>query len=1732
MNSQRFVFFSDQVVTFCAAFADIPIQDHTTSSLEVELDDLERRWRQLVQIYESEMTSDDPAYTKEMRQSTHSKFSVSCKTYKGCKAQILDLLQIERQKATKVPIGSETAGASPLDTSFSLKLPPCDTEIFSGGYEKWPSFRDMFSAIYDKHPKLSAAQKLFHLRAKTRGEAGQIVKQFALSDDNYRLAWNALVQRYENRRILINNQLRKIFALENVVSEKSKSLRNLQYTMNNSISILRTYNISVLAWDPILVYWVSSKLPEETLTAWENSIDDHKEMPSWNRLNEFISKRLDLLESISDIRRPGSNSNAGVQRSQNHHVSSDGTYRQCRICGEEHRLRKCPQFQAMTVSERRKYAEQNQVCFNCLTHGHSVNSCRSSSRCQVCQATHHTFLHAESTQNSRRYQTRSMSSQVQSQSFHLDSNQDGPPAEIMSHSGLDNDVQVNLSQSGHRTVLPTALVDIDHLGHRFTVRAFIDQGSQETFLASGVVERFSIPTMRSITRISGLGGTPLENSSRVCRINLRSRRSDFSLPATAVVIRSLNHFMPTEHTRITDWSDLESLELADPYFYKPAQIDLLIGSDILPQILKPGIRRNISGGLMAQDSEFGWFVSGPPEERIVTSFATWTSDVSLDEAVRKFWETEEIPEKIQKSDSELWCEKYFRETTIRRDDGRYVVRLPFKPGFPRDVHLGSSRRTALGQYFRMEKSLRNSSNLGHEYSAVLNEYLQLDHMTLTDSSEITDGARYFSFYLPHHAVIRQESRSTKIRVVFNASKKTTSGFSLNDVLYTGPALQNDLMNVILRWRLFRFVFGGDIQKMYRQILVDERDHQYQRILFRESVSDTVKDYALKTVTFGVNCAPYLAIRTLLQLSEDNIQSYPVAAAILKDQTYVDDILSGGHSLEEARTALFELKYVLESAGFPLKKIMANNTKLLEGIPKDDLFDEDFLMFEDSSETKILGIRWNAMTDDFFYSVCAIDLPPRNITKRTILSLVAKLFDPAGWLSPIIIVAKMLLQQLWIDGTSWDEEVRPHSLERWASFVQNFCDIADFRIPRWVHCTQNENVELHGFCDASEKAYCACVYIKTSNGDNGNSSFLLVAKSKVAPLKTISLPRLELCGAVLLARLIKSIGENLKFKDCHIFLWSDSTITLSWLRKPPFEWNTYVANRISRILDNVGNASWMHVPSGDNPADIGSRGCTAVELRNRRLWWNGPDWLLKEPTEWPEQPTLAEVNCERKTKAFTIQSDQEDILERFSSYNRALRVYCYVFRFAQRCQRKPLLENRKDYITAAELLFVKYRLVKLAQIAYFPSEYRALENNLPISQKSRLLTLNPFRDEEGLLRVNGRLSDSNLSFNERHPIIMPERARLCKLFIEFTHRVLLHAENNLMLRAIRQEFYVIRLKNSVKQCVRNCKICTIYKHRIHNQIMAALPPERCTFSLPFTYTGIDFAGPFDVKTSRLRNSKIQKGYAAIFVCFSTRAIHLESCSELTSEAFLATFDRFVGRRGLPAKVFSDNGTNFVGASRALQREYRQFLQKSEEHIVNKFGLHGFTWNFIPPHAPHMGGLWEAGVKSMKSHMRKTAGNIKFTFEEFTTLLVRIESVLNSRPLSPISEDPSELIPLTPGHLLKGAPLVAVPECYSDNLSLINRWQKLKILQIHFAKRWKNEYISDMQRRYKWKTAQANLKKDDFVVVKDDLLPPTEWRLGRVERVFMGSDSRVRVAEIRTQNGLVTRPLTKLCILPVA
>ncbi|XP_012162275.1 uncharacterized protein LOC105665488 [Ceratitis capitata] len=617
-----------------------------------------------------------------------------------------------------------------------------------------------------------------------------------------------------------------------------------------------------------------------------------------------------------------------------------------------------------------------------------------------------------------------------------------------------------------------------------------------------------------------------------------------------------------------DFGLLPPINLADVNFNKSQQVDVVIGADLYPQIMIGNVKKNVLGSLLAQETVFGWILTGPIPQTpnmITKSYVSMYTEISSSELTR-FWELEQVPSKKQITLEEAVCERRYVSTTTRTGQGKYMVRLPFRHEFPVDINLGYSRTGAMQQFLRNEAAMMRKPELKAEYHRVLREYITLGHMKLVDSTSGNKGPG--SYYLPHHAVVKPDSTTTKLRVVFNASNPTSNGVSLNDVLHPGPVLQADLIALILKWRFFKYVFNADIEKMYRQILLHPKDTRFHRILFRESVEEELMDYELQTVTFGVNCAPYLAIRTLLQLAEDISLKYPLASKVLKQHMYVDDVLAGAHDCETAIHTRIELIEALKEAGFPLRKWTSNSKEILADVPKEHLLKEDFLQIDDLSEARMLGIRWNAIQDRFHFNVQEMYINP-SYTKREVLSCVAKLFDPAGWLSPIVIEAKILMQDIWLTKIDWDDNLPRGIYLRWENFLKNYVNISKIGIPRWIRYTPWNEVEFHGFCDASEKAYAAALYVRVRerNSNIVPSVNLLVSKTKVAPVKTISLPRLELCGALLLAELISSLLPQLDVAQPVVCKWTDSTIVLSWLQNLSDRMTgiTWIQRTIQQIL---------------------------------------------------------------------------------------------------------------------------------------------------------------------------------------------------------------------------------------------------------------------------------------------------------------------------------------------------------------------------------------------------------------------------------------------------------------------------------------------------------------------------------------------------------------------------------------
>lgn len=440
------------------------------------------------------------------------------------------------------------------------------------------------------------------------------------------------------------------------------------------------------------------------------------------------------------------------------------------------------------------------------------------------------------------------------------------------------------------------------------------------------------------------------------------------------------------------------------------------------------------------------------------------------------------------------------------------------------------------------------------------------------------------------------------------------------------------------------------------------------------------------------------------------------------------------------------------------------------------------------------------------------------------------------------------------------------------------------------------------------------------------------------------------------------------------------------------------------------------------------------------------------------------------------------------------------------------------------------IIRQVQGEEFAVELHELQRGSQVSSKSKLISLNPIL-ADGLLRVGGRLQHSDLSSDQKHQIILPSNHSFTRLLIERYHKTNLHAGAQLVLASIRQRFWILRGRSTIRNVIRRCVRCFRVKPQRIDQLMGSLPAERVQPNRPFAVTGLDYAGPFLIHNKHPRPTALIKVYCCVFVCFATKAVHLEAVTDLTSAAFLKCLRRFRARRGKCTIINSDNASTFTGAKKEIENLHSFFMNSAINDEIKDLctGLE-LTWKFIPVQSPHIGGLWESTVKSFKYHLKRVAPNTNFSLEEFITLLCEIEACLNSRPLTPMSEDPSDL---TPGHFLIGEPMNAYlePDMQEIPFNRLKRHERIQKMTQQFWQSWQRDYLNTLQLRNKWRTVKDDVKIGEFVLLIEDNLPPTQWSMGRVVEVSRGSDGYVRVVTIQLPHRQTQRAVQKICPLPM-
>lgn len=1393
-------------------------------------------------------------------------------------------------------------------------------------------------------------------------------------------------------------------------------------------------------------------------------------------------------------------------------------------CNEMHALYKCPIFKTMSVSDRVELVKSNSLCFNCLSKGCKANNCRSKFSCAVCKKKHNTVLHFPRDQ----IISKEVIQRNEAESIHSTLDASAPAFEPG-----NNLFQTSCNfASDLKTVLLSTFVCLlkDDSGECFYCRGILDVGANNNFVTKRLVDKLQLKGERINISVSGINNLSLNVKSRVSATVLNKDKS-FESNMSFLVVPKLTEFTPAKPLEI-DVSSLSNIKLADDKFFEPGAIDILIGAEYFYDLLKPGQICLKDTNLKLQNSVFGYIVSG---SLLVKGGANIhcgliTDNLELERTLRDFWEIENVEREseISKTKEAEICEEHFLKNHSRTETGKYMVKMPLKED---PSCLGESKK-------RAEKCLNSLwIRLGREpkfrelYKSFMQEYLSMGHMEEVIESEEPD----VKYYIPHHCVFRPESNSTPLRVVFNASALTSSGKSLNSIQFNGGTIQDDLLSIMLRFRKHQFAFVADIKKMYRMILIDPNQRDLLRILFKAELNDPVKVYKLCTVTYGTTSAPFLATRSVQQLAKDEGKDFPLASSVLLQDVYMDDVVTGCNSLSEAQDIQQQLISLLDRGGMELHKWSANNPSLL----CDKMIDSDYAF---TNDTKTLGILWKPQTDCFGFNL--IIEKSEVYTKRAVLSQIARIFDPLGLLGPIITRAKVFLQKLWSLNLDWCDSLPSKENAEWQSFLTSLESVNLIRVPRWLLSEDSIRVELHGFCDSSKLAYGAAIYVKSLNSQGDCEVKLLTSKSRVAPLKCVTIPRLELCAAVLLARLVTKVSSALKLDVSNTYLWCDSMIVLCWLQKEPCHLKTFVANRVSEIQKLTKISQWRHVASHENPADLISRGVVPDRLSESSLWWKGPEFLNGDcypEKDIPSTPVIqTDVSVElKKSKPMCLTlsaTEKENFMDCLfvikNNYLKLIRVVSFIFRFLFNV-RNPTAK-RSGPLTGNELQVASEFLIKEAQVREFEEEIKNLKKGVSVPKNSKVKSLNCFLDESSILRVGGRLKYSDLSLDEKHPIVLPDKHPLTLSIVRYYHIKYLHVGSNALLYHIRRKFWIVNGRSVCRKVVFQCVTCFKTKPVLESQIMGDLPKERVTTSFPFSNVGIDFCGPFYIKFKNQRKGVLNKVYVCIFVCLSTKAIHLDFVTDLTSDAFIACLKRFFSRRGKSSKIFSDNAKNFVGASVELKK-LQKLVSHPEETLANFLSSENINWKFIPPKSPNFGGLWEAGVKSFKYHLKRVIGNANLTLEEFLTVILEIESVLNSRPLTPLSTEFDNFETLSPGHFLIGRPLNSViePDLFNIAENRLSKWQKIKKYSERIWKLWKKDYLNTLQQRCKWMFAKNNVKLGSLVLIKDENMPSVKWFTGRISEIFVGKDAKVRVVNVLLPTGkILKRNVRDICVLPIS
>ncbi|XP_055632538.1 uncharacterized protein LOC129773014 [Toxorhynchites rutilus septentrionalis] len=1639
------------------------------------------------------------------------------------------------------PMEPRMSGPNPVQI-MARQVWPKKLPAFSGAPDEWP----IFISSYENSNSacgFSDVENLIRLQESLEGTALETVRSRLVLPANVPKVMETLRRVFGKPEILIRSLISKVRGIDPPKPERLDTVIRFGMAVQQLCDHLEAANQQEHLCNPVLLQEMVDKLPASFKLEWvrfkrafcpvtmrtfgnfmEQLVEDASEVTFLNPMDSTKFERKTTKEKGFVHTHNGTEMVPGGNSKPGSSVVKDD--KPCAICSKPgHRARNCEEFKKLSLPQRLRLVETRKLCALCL-YNHGNMRCRNKFQCNVagCNGKHHYLLHRSDS---------------------------GEESSCMVHH------KISTSFVTFR-VIPVSLINGNK---RVDTYAFLDEGSSKTLLEKDVAMKLGLKgTVRPLDLKWTSGVTRTEKTSM--RVNLTVAGKGLSEQYPLKDVHTIEHLnLPRQSTSfgevIRKFQHLQDLFVAD---FKNAEPTILIGLDNMDLIAPIESRIGKAGEPVGLRCKLGWTISGPGCNATRDDYCgIHLCDEVMDQVLKNYFTMEEAgincPYRVE-SDEDRRARSMLETTTVRIGAG-FETGMLWKLD---DINLPDSYHMAYRRLQGLEKRFKREPDLREKVWHAIEDFIEKGYAHKATSEEISRIEPGKAWYLPLN-VVTNTKKPGKIRLTLDAAAKA-GGISLNDMLLKGPDMLVSLLEILNCFRGRRIGFGGDIREMFLQIKMREPDKRFQKFLFRLDSSCTPDIYVMDVVIFGAKCSPCNAHFTKDANAREHADQFPDAANAIINRHYVDDYFDSADTEEEAIQRAVDVRYVHSLGGFEIRNWVSNSPKVLAALGEHGKSTKTLSYDKTLESERVLGLLWKPEEDVFTFTMGLNDklLPylTNSIrpTKRIILQCVMSFFDPIGFLSPLLIHGRIIIQETWRSRTEWDQSVTDELFGRWLGWTKLLSDIEKVRIPRCFFGDESINdiraIQLHIFSDAGEDAYGCVAYLRYLVRDEIRCA-LVGSKAKVAPLKLTSTPRLELQAAVIGARLMNVLKTSLPVSIQEQFLWVDSTTVLSWIRSDSRKYKPYVAHRVAEILHTTDIAAWRYVPSRMNIADDLTKWGSGTTVDPECRWFLGPPFLHEPMESWPEQPKTKLLVPDELKPCYLFHHIvlPEAIIDvtRISKWKVLLRTIATVYRFISNCKRKwkglpieaiSIDDGRKAIIPAVhvaiqqeELCKAEHLLWRMAQADKFADEVKILKRNkdvasdqwIRIEKSSPLYKMSPFLDEDCIIRMEGRTAAASFAASStRFPVILPRDHVITKKIVEDFHVRYGHASKEIVVNEIRQAFFVPKLRAVVGRVIIDCLVCKLRRCKPVIPRMAPLPIQRMQpYVRAFSYVGLDYCGPIDVTVGR----RTEKRYVALFTCLVVRAVHCEIAFSLSTESCILAIRRFIRRRGSPIEIFTDNGTNFQGASRELKEQ----LKRIDRECADTFTDARTKWNFNPPSAPHMGGVWERMVRSVKEALVSLSDGRKMNDDILMTTLAEAEHIINSRPLTYSGTEDNELDIITPNHFLHGNSSgqhhpFQVPISLAEELR--SSYKRTQVLAKKFWDRWCKEYFPTLNQRSRWYEDSRTLKVGDLVLVMDDGKGGTSIR-GIVDEVFIGQDGRIRQALVRTTNGCFRRPVAKLAIL---